>query len=820
MVFFFCFVFFCFLFFVGFFFFGGGGLFFNLLVSKRMDFYSSIHINAVLCQRIVEQCKRLRAEKSFFCSYPSREEDFFPFEETSDGQLRAHSVAKVVYPYRVITVTGPAGSGKTFGIVNFVASQLDDSVGVTGTTNTSVRVMAREYSKVDLGQKYIGTIYRLMKFQKPLLNYYPSKRETPTTFSEVQLLNLAIYWPTIASILQTLEHLEKYKLIVKGNEERAKLINRLHPNCLPDLALLNYIFIDECSQAPWYILDALAFIRARMRFLLGLTTEDIPVFILIGSPTQTQAFHQDEMGKTVSCDSIIDGVFCTEIVRKTLGITRNSVRFTRIKRSRDLKFNGFINKLEYGFSLWKDRCYFDQFVVEDETLLTDPQRKFRPDLVRLFDTHNEVSAYIRAQADGLDYIEEDIYCVISMNDAKLFLNKGNIIQSIQLFLSNNNIGSCSQFGDGLFLSEWAFIRQSPLVNDNGEHLPYDEPGKRRTFNFFDPRQKYEVTVGFCEDISPKRKRVEVKEVALFKNRVRLKRDSKVILTNKSMGVLVGFKGNFEQLLGIIGNGNNIDIGPRFFTWFLYHLAYNIKIHGECADCSSYDETIWNTMCHYYKPFQLQEKEIYNFVNNVGLVIQKRLTTQFRACENLRKIPIFFRVDQNYYSLPTLYLSEGTECVFLEFTDNAAQRLEKPFSFCESTFPEISTLKAPIVARKNLLIMILSKPTFKHQEKDKKIYDFSVLYDIPIQNRSSMTTAKSTGTSLRGVCCVFPRKIKEDSLRSVYVMVTRVKAEENVFSSLFFNYNIFKKKELYNTFPSKSLHLIKQQILDNSTVILP
>lgn len=819
-------------------------------------------VNSTLGKHLVQRCRQLR-HTSFIrpgWRYASEEEDYFPFfEVTNKKGLKAKDGMKgVVFPYNVIAVTGPAGSGKTFSLVNFVANLLED-VGITGTTNTSVDVMNRAYRNVDLG-KQLGTIFKLMQFKQPRTNYTAGVHSEPESFPEVQLQNLAQYWPTVAPILQDLDEsrLDRHAHLIGGSEERAKLLKKLHPHCIPDLALLRYILIDECSQAPDYILDALAFIRSYMRFRLGLSTSDIPVFVLIGSPTQTQAFHADEFDKTIPCNSIIDSVFHCPAVRDTLDVISNSVRFLHIKRCSDKKFNECLYKLEHGISLWTDRFYFDQFVVEDENLITDPQKQFQPDVVRLFLQHAEVRAFIQKQADdSCDFLEEDIYCVVSVNDAKRFLvdqtaastsscipaqnesqqKERHLYQKVQRFISSNNMGTHSQFPDILSYDNWVFVRQSKLFSDDGSEQQYDPPGAKRKNNFFDRELRYlknainsSSLLDDCQDgydpecLEHGNAATETKEAVLFKNSIRIRKRSKVVICKRTVGVMVGFSGTFLKLLTVVHYTNELICSPCLFLTFLHRLVKEYRLHSEeCIQCTCLPD-LWEEICPFSDPFQSQTRLVEGFLLNKSAWIKSSLLKMAHTCSSLKNITISICVLDNIeskyygYKLPKKILTEGSECQFLDFVTFEKQWLpsNRPFQNCENTFPEVCMKTALVKSADQHLIFILTpKPTFKHQEDNRKtVFDFSVLYDVPIQNLTSMTVAKSTGISLSGVCCVFPRKIKSDLMRAVYVMLSRVKNNPTIF----LNYNIFKNPQVYLTFPSKAQLINQMQIRNDETLL--
>lgn len=775
--------------------------------------YASVHVNGMLSKDLVVKCRLLSQSPPFGDVGPLEEEDFSPFEETQDKSLRVLK-AGLLFPYRVLVVTGPAGSGKTFGTVNYVANLLEDVI-VTGTTNTSVTVMNSNSSC-----KYYGTLYKLIGFQKPLQNLdLRAEAEAGSgsgsgarEFSRVQLRNLSTYWPTLAWIVKEMGNFQDVKLIIGGSEERAKVLKELHPRRIPDLALGKYIFIDECGQAPHYMLDALAFIRSRMRFCLGLSTADTPVFILIGSPTQTQAFEVDKCGKTRPCESIIDGVFHSSVVRESLKVMENSARFIKIKRCEDEKYNECMYKLEHGISLWSDRFYFDRFVAKKESLISDPSENFRPELVRLFLRHEEVRKYLQAQAEW-DYKEASIYCVVSVNDGGLFFSaKGAQLQrEIQRFISKTNIGNHSQFTDNLHEEEWEFVRRSPLLTKEGAEQEYDPPGFERKSNFFEPCAKYSVKFGFC-DPPVKKLKVENKEVMLFRNTIRVKPHSRVVLCRKSLAVMVGFEGSFECLL------KRVEKSRELFVTFLFELANQYQIHSNegCVLCR--DGSIWAKMSPFLNAFEMDSRQTDKFILRDSSLVKEKLRGAAEACEDLRGEHISVCLLEGSLSprLPRVYLPGGSVCQFVDFaTLECNSKEEGPYSQCEFTFPEMS-MRSTLVKHENLLLLLVPRPTFKHTEDDsKKIYDFCVLYDIPIQNSLSMTTAKSTGISLEGACCVFPRKITPDLMRTVYVMMSRVRSSE----AMYINFNIFRNRRLYETVPGKGQLINAMQLRSRETTLL-
>ena len=771
-----------------------------------MNNYTTVYVNGILSKEVAEKCRTLSdspfLKDDWRC--PVKEEDFSLFEEIDDNSFKVKTLG-LVFPYRVVVVTGPAGSGKTFSTVNYIVNLLDDVI-VTGTTNTSVTVMNNATSF----SKYYGTIYKLIRFKKPLKNLDLGVVDQASNFSQVQFRNLATYWPTLASIVRDIEDFREIKMIIRGSEERAKLLKQLHPNRIPDLALGKYIFIDECGQAPHYMLDAIAFIRSRMRFSLGLSTNDTPVFILIGSPTQTQAFELDKNGKTSPCDSIIDGVFHSTVVRETLEVINNSVRFIKIKRCEDDKYNECMYKLEHGISLWSERFYFDRFVTENESLITDPREKFHPELVRLFLRHEEVRKYLQNHSES-DYKEENIYCVVSVNDSRIFFSsKGPQLQhKIQSFISRNNIGSHSQFTDSLYQDQWEFVRSAPLLTKEGNEQEYQTPGFERKSNFFEPCVKYNVEFGFS-DPPNKRMKIENKEVMLFRNTIRIKPYSRVVLCRKSSAMIIGFEGSFQSLLNTVQNTREL------FVTFLFQLAHQYQIHSNegCLLCR--DQSIWEKMSPFMNAFQMDSRLTDKFIIDESTLVKQKLKNAAENCSHLRKnhISLCLLESSFIYRLPKINLSGGTICQFIDFVSYKVKE-ERPYSQCEFTFPEIK-IRSSLVKRNDLLFLLIPRPTFKHIEDDsKKIYDFCILYDIPIQNCLSMTTAKSTGISLEGACCVFPRKITPDLMRTVYVMMSRVKNSE----AIYINYNIFKNKKLYNTVPGKGQLINLMQLRNMETTLL-
>lgn len=808
--------------------------------------YVSTLVNGILSKQIVANCRKM--QKTLFvpneknCRCASKENDFFPFfEENSKLQFR-EDARKVFFPYRIVSVTGPAGSGKTFNIVNFVANVLGD-VGVSGTTNTATKIMNDAYQKIDLG-KDVGTLFRLIQFKQPHTNFFFDVSKKSNLFIESQLINIAKYWPTLASIVQDLDKrdYDEVKSLINGDEARAKKIKHLHPQRVFDLALLKYIFIDECGQTPYYILDALAFIRCRMRYLLGLSTSDTPVFILIGSPTQTQALDVNENGQIVSCESMIDYIFHHSAVEKTLDVVKNSVRFLKIKRCSDETFNDCVYKLEHGVSLWKERHYLQQFVVEDETLLTDPLKQFQTDVVRLFLSHEDVRKYIQSEANGSseNFLEEDIYCVVSVNDMQRFLglktkNQLLIQQEIQNFITHNNLGCHSQFLDSLYSKEWTFLRQAVLLSETNEAelRTYEPPGKNKKYNFFDSSIDHNPTIG-CklhndDDDSEKKNEIyEKREVILFKNCIRVKKLSPVITTRKVTAIVVGFHGLFQQLVKVIqGSISEVGQSPYLHVFFFNQLFISYFDHLDSSGClkcadlfSDYDRSV---IFSFPNPFQTDVRLLRRFLSVHSVNFKKRIQSACKGCVGLQNFSSYINLLEsnppafNLHVLPKKWIPDNTRCEFIDFIPFLNQWMprDRPFQSCEVTFPEIS-LKAALVKHRNLLQMIVPKSVFKPLESNHISYDVSVMYDIPIQNLTSMTVAKSTGASFDGVCCVFPPKIQKHLMRAVYVMISRVKGPQ---SNIFFNYNVFSNRKLYDTSPNKAQLISQRQMNDCSTLLL-
>ena len=790
--------------------------------------------------KLVNQLKVLRAtHPSWYrpeIHEPNAIADYtlFDFCCTRSDKIRFtnENPSPVLYFYKVMTITGPAGSGKSFLSVTNIAPNLGN-VLITGTTNNAADIMINLYKQVEVAQ-YGGTIYRHMRFKKTYQCISHKYSDPPKSFKENQLRNLLYFWPTVQQIKRDFEsqsNRNRYrnktvKELIHGDETVAHILRNAHPTLVPELALADYIFIDECSQAGGHLLDAIAFIRCHMRTVLGLPNKQPVVFVLIGSPTQTSAHKTIVKDHTKSVQvvtrSIIDEMYCNKICRNDLGIMKHSVRCLKIKRTDDEEYNRLMYKMEHGDDLWSERLYFDKLVT-DPQFIVNPQHRFYPERLRVFLSHKEVQTYITRALDvdrNNDLLIIPIFCIISINDTERYFNlylEDILIEQLKKYLAKANISDYSQFIDNLGSTSWEYVASRNMIDD---HVQYEPPNRKRNRNFFDSQiadfplgaDEMDVDDDHHEFVSTEKKRI-----ALFKNTLKFKKGVRAIIQRTTHTLVVGFEGNISNLVSTLQTSQFLIKQSRFYFRCGQILCRELCFHSsQCVDCKPHEielESLFAGFCAlsaWSSP--LRDIEIAN--GQLVLDLLNEYSHMSRCSlydETLHTIYVNDNGPNDTWETLTLdrvfvkTFIGGNACQVLgayPFPEHlhSHRKVQQCFSMykaCTETFPEISHQTLYLRSLTDgLLCLTIPNPSFKWEEDGNELcYHISVTYNTGITNCLAMTAAKSTGSSLEGVCCYFPKPQEVQKLKSVrqavYVMMTRSRDSKNVN----INYNIFRHKGL-------------------------
>ena len=827
-----------------------------------MDGYVTSLVSAAFGSCITEKIKELREaplhRPPTGARLPTKKEDFFPFTGclTKTDYWTCIAAHDVYFPYRVLVATGPAGSGKTHSFVTNVIPTLGD-VLVTASTNAAAGIICSKLKEHDVPQSQSGhTIHRTVANGKVFPQtdvHFP--KEFAADFRCDQWRKLAMDQQALEDSLTNLETMitavnDKKINKISGNETVARDYADMYPARLPRLTTAKYIVIDESSMVPAPLANRLVVAWYFIRCLLGLDITKPPVLILIGSPTQTAAHADvierrggprgDYVKRTKVVPSVIDDVFCNPVVADFMQIQKFSVRFVNIKRCGDPTYNDYMYRMEHGQSLRRFSSYFDRFVVP-EVHITDPSLKFNADYTRIFLSHAAVADYTRNyfSKDPESRIRIPIYCVVSKNDAERCLGhhaQPTLTAGCGDYLKREakNLSNFSQFADTLDTTDWDLKDNRRLCGDDDD--AYRPVGDRNQC-FFDSSLTYDrpsdlpvlkdtivPATGFDDETTTTTENDnnpgdEKKQVFLYENTTSVTVGSKVVVRKRLDAFIVGFDGTFETMVDLL-------VSPAVSDSL--HLGACLLEQGACTlyehatRCPQHDASKFRRMVTDIIESRGNSREIIanHYTPFIELVLE-----EMRRCVQLNKVLVHLMlapggcdldfIDPTNLAITTLF--DGTECTlrkvftFPKHLATFTKCFEK-YAPCMKTFTEIQPATVLVnLCSNGLACVIIPKPVLKQEGR----YEMAVLYDLGIASLLATTAAKATGSSLSGVCCVFPRKHLD--VNTAYVMLTRVAGKE---PCIFINENPFcRHKPMTTAIGDKSQFILQQQMFSDSTLFV-
>lgn len=551
--------------------------------------------------KLVNHLKHRRPKNSINRKFTMFDFDLYDSCLNEDGFLDAKLVLKKQqelmeddkfpeFPFHTVALMGPAGSGKSTSM-EFLNTYLSHAVYCAftnvGTDNVNSKLLYEQSAP-------FGTLLANMRMSKPFPTFETQDciRE-PINFKHAQLMSLAYDWYNISSMMKNIKKDLPVFFPFDGTSEEeddyiwmlSSLFRQRHRSTIPQIAIADFIVIDESGLAPFQHLSTLAFLISMIRCYFQVKLDKTPVFILVGSVSQTYATKSSPdpnntgLSKIVKTQSMLHYVFGVKAVADYTEMTAKdrTVIFLKNKRCTMEFLKPILAGLDIGKNMKSHSHILDALVVPRDVLtkpilekryvgayksgiLTTSERQNTSEIdlsgyVRIAVGHNVLTEYRSACYKHLTGIEYPVYVVVLLNEIRCMI-KGDVYSFLDDWLNNptNNLGNHSQFKETLAEK---FQRVSGVIQINEALWPPIDMKPPRPCPFGDSVTESDFQSRKCQTTQEKI------QLVLYRSHVSLLTGKPMACRIRSPFLVTGFRGPFKKFIHNVYNNPVLFTSPVF-----------------------------------------------------------------------------------------------------------------------------------------------------------------------------------------------------------------------------------------------------------------